>query len=98
MLKFYFYIKSLFDTRFMKWVENDGDFNVPLFFIFALIPAMAIVYFSGLDAEGEKNVLIGFSFGVAMFYFIFKRYFNYLIFFNFFFWLLFQSFILLFNL
>ncbi len=99
MIKLYFYIKALFDSRFMKWVANDGYFNYPLYFIFACLPAAMIIYFNNLynDFDVVKAILFSLIF-VATFVNIFKKYFNYFVFFNFFFWLLFLSFILLFNL
>ncbi len=97
MIRFYFFIKSLFDTKFMKWVANDGFFNYPLYFIFACLPAAMIIYFNSLynDYDVVKAILFGLIF-VATFVNIFKKYFNYFVFFNFFFWTIFYIFTTLF--
>ncbi len=97
MIKFYFFIKSLFDTKFMKWVANDGFFNYPLFFIFACLPAITIIFYNNFhnDHNAVKAILFLLIF-IASTVIILKRYANYFIFFNFIFWIIFLIFTTLF--
>ena len=84
MIKFYFFIKNLFDTKFMKWVANDGFFNYPLFFIFACLPAITIIFYNDVqnDHNAVKAILFMLIF-IAATVIILKRYANYFIFLNF---------------
>ena len=97
MLKLYFFIKGLFDSRFMKWVANDGYFNYPLYFIFVCLPAAIIIYLNSYhnDADSIKAIVFVLIFGASLVN-IFKKYFNYFVFFNFIFWIIFFSFTFLF--
>ena len=87
MDKILFFYKKFIETKFMKWVANDGFFNFPLFFIFACLPAITIIFYNNVqnDHNAVKAILFFLIF-IAATVIVLERHANYFIFLNFIFW------------
>jgi len=86
---FLYIFSKVFGSKIALWIDNDGDINVFLFLILAVVPFIPIIYYSGLDGDAEKGAGMAFIAVSSFFYFFLKPYFNYLVVLNFIFWLLF---------
>ena len=89
---FLYIFSKVFGSKIASWIDNDGEFNVAIFLILAVIPLLPIIHLSDLgelDDESLKYIGFGFIGLAANMYYFFKPYFNYLVVLNFIFWLLF---------
>ena len=94
---FLYLFSKIFGSKIANWIDNDGEANVALVIILAVIPVMLLIYFSELDQQFDqdqiKYLFIGFL-GLLFYFVIFlKHYVNYILILNFIFWLI----VLLFN-
>ena len=97
-MNYFLYIfAKIFGSKIANWIDNDGEVNVALVLILAVIPVMLLIYFSEIDQQFNqdqlKNLFLGFLFTLAFFIFLLKPYVNYLLILNFIFWLI----VLIFN-
>ena len=94
---FLYLFSKIFGSKIANWIDNDGEVNVALVLILAVIPVMLLIYFSEIDQQFNqdqlKNLFLGFLFTLAFFIFLLKPYVNYLLILNFIFWLI----VLIFN-
>ena len=94
---FLYLFSKIFGSKIANWIDNDGEVNVALVLILAVIPVMLLIYFSEIDQQFDqdqlKNLFLGFLFTLAFFIFLLKPYVNYLLILNFIFWLI----VLIFN-
>jgi hypothetical protein len=88
-MNYFFYIfAKIFGSKIANWIDNDGEVNVALFLILAVVPVMLLIYFSELDQDQHKGVFFGFIFIAGCFLAFLKPYFNYVLILNFIFWLI----------
>ena len=90
---FLYLFSKIFGSKIANWIDNDGEVNVALLLISAVIPVWLLIYFSELDQDQQKALFFGFIFITSCFYAFLKPYFNYLLILNFIFWLI----VLIFN-
>jgi hypothetical protein len=90
---FLYLFSKIFGSKIANWIDNDGEVNVALLLILAVIPVWLLIYFSELDQDHHKSLFFGFIFITSCFYAFLKPYFNYLLILNFIFWLI----VLIFN-
>ena len=89
---FLYLFSKIFGSKIANWIDNDGEVNVALVLILAVIPVMLLIYFSELDQQFDqdqiKYLFIGFL-GLLFYFVIFlKHYVNYILILNFIFWLI----------
>ena len=89
---FLYLFSKIFGSKIANWIDNDGEVNVALLLILAVIPVMLLIYFSGLDEDQHKGLFFGFIFITSCFYAFLRPYFNYILILNFIFWLIILSF------
>ncbi len=44
MIKIYFFVKNLFQSKFIKWIMNEGKFNFPLYAMLIVVPSCLLVF------------------------------------------------------
>ena len=44
MIKIYFFVKNLFQSKFIKWIMNEGKFNFPLYVMLIVVPSCLLVF------------------------------------------------------
>ena len=90
MLKIYFFVKNLFQSKFIKWIMNEGDVNFLLWFLLIAIPSclLAFIYYEDISSieNGPQTVFLLIFMVPFMLHFMLKIFainFNLVIFFGF---------------
>ena len=55
MLKIYFFVKNLFQSKFIKWIMNEGYFNFPLYFLLIVAPSGLLVFINYQELSLIEN-------------------------------------------
>ena len=76
MLKIYFFVKNLFQSKFIKWIMNEGYFNWPLYFLLIVAPSCLLVFINYEEISsienGPKGVFLAAFTAPLMLHFVFK--------------------------
>ena len=52
---FLYLFSKIFGSKIANWIDNDGEVNVALVLILAVIPVMLLIYFSELDQQFDQD-------------------------------------------